>query len=282
MYISKRILYIFVAVLALTLLFTISVLAGNINSPGAPTDPASQMYTLADINNRLNAGTVGVQSTFTEPTSGPGSTMADLNTIMAAAPAVDDTNGAAVADVANGKTFWGLTNGAWGPQTGTLVASANPAPPCFDNTNRYVDCGNGTVHDTVTNLIWLKNANCFGQLTYTMANNAAAGLADAACGLTDGSAAGDWRLPTKAEWEATIARAGALGCTNPNLTNTPGTSCYSVDPQPFTTVQSAGYWSGRSNETSPDFAWFVRLNLGGTFTSNKANVGYVWPVRVGQ
>jgi hypothetical protein len=32
-------------------------------------------------------------------------------------------------------------------------------PPCFDNLNRYVDCGNGTVTgtvtDTVTGLIWL-------------------------------------------------------------------------------------------------------------------------------
>ena len=30
----------------------------------------------------------------------------------------------------------------------------------FDNANRLVDCGNGTVTDTATGLIWLKNANC--------------------------------------------------------------------------------------------------------------------------
>ena len=34
--------------------------------------------------------------------------------------------------------------------------------PCFDNTNRYVDCGNGTVTDTVTGLIWLQDADCLG------------------------------------------------------------------------------------------------------------------------
>jgi hypothetical protein len=27
-----------------------------------------------------------------------------------------------------------------------------PDPPCFDNTNRYVNCGNGTVTDTATGL----------------------------------------------------------------------------------------------------------------------------------
>ena len=32
--------------------------------------------------------------------------------------------------------------------------------PCFDNFNRYVDCGNGTVTDTVTGLIWLQDAAC--------------------------------------------------------------------------------------------------------------------------
>ena len=33
--------------------------------------------------------------------------------------------------------------------------------PCFnDNDNRYQECGNGTVTDTVTGLIWLKKADC--------------------------------------------------------------------------------------------------------------------------
>jgi hypothetical protein len=37
------------------------------------------------------------------------------------------------------------------------------APGCFNNDPaglRFVDCGNGTVQDTQTGLIWLKNANC--------------------------------------------------------------------------------------------------------------------------
>ena len=89
--------------------------------------------------------------------------------------------------------------------------TTHAAPPCFDNANRYVNCGNGTVTDTVTGLIWLQNANCFSEI-YSAANQAAAGLAAGQCGLTDGSSAGDWRLPTKAEWQATIARAVGLAC----------------------------------------------------------------------
>jgi hypothetical protein len=72
--------------------------------------------------------------------------------------------------------------------------TTHPAPPCFDNFNRYVDCGNGTVTDTVTGLIWLKNANCFSIINHSAANQAAAGLAAGQCGLTDGSSAGDERV----------------------------------------------------------------------------------------
>ncbi len=48
----------------------------------------------------------------------------------------------------------------------TIGAARHAAPPCFDDANRYVDCGNGTVTDTVTGLIWLKNANCFSFQNY--------------------------------------------------------------------------------------------------------------------
>ncbi len=172
-----------------------------------------------------------------------------------------------------------LAAGHWG-QTGTFSAGA--VPPCFDNANRYVDCGNGTVTDTVTGLVWLKNANC-NFADYADANAWAATLQNGMCGLTDNSSPGDWRLPTKAEWEATEARAIALGCTNsgsggPALTNTPGTACYSVGPQPFTNVQT-NYISVTSNEVTPSSAWFTDIAFGNLQVEPK-NVGHtVWPVR---
>jgi hypothetical protein len=41
--------------------------------------------------------------------------------------------------------------------------------------------------------------------SWPAANNSAAALTDGQCGLTDGSAAGDWRLQTKAEWEGILS-----------------------------------------------------------------------------
>lgn len=161
-------------------------------------------------------------------------------------------------------------------------------PPCFDNANRYVSCGNGTVTDTVTGLIWLQDANCFGVKTYASANRAAANLKDGRCELTDGSAAGDWRLPTKAELAATIARAvsplGCFGANAPSLTNDPGTDCLQAGPTSFTDVQLAIYWSSSALEPTPPDAWGVDLlngNINNTQLS-KATSHFVWPVRVGQ
>jgi hypothetical protein len=111
-----------VALLALASAFSVfTVWAGDPDSPGGPTSDAAKMYTLEDIYNRLNDGTAAISNTFTEPTDGPGTgTMHDLNEIMGVAPAIDNTNGATETNVLDGKTFWGLTGGQWGPQTGTM------------------------------------------------------------------------------------------------------------------------------------------------------------------
>ncbi|MBF0527283.1 MAG: S8 family serine peptidase, partial [Deltaproteobacteria bacterium] len=62
-------------------------------------------------------------------------------------------------------------------------------------TPRFTDNNDGTVTDNLSGLIWLKNANCFSTQTWTAALVDVNGLANGNCGLTDGSYAGDWRLP---------------------------------------------------------------------------------------
>lgn len=104
------------------------VTAGSLDAPAAPTNAGSAMYTLTDLYNRLNAGTPGAPrpGAFAEPAAGPtAGTGYTLNQIMAAMPTLDNANGAVVADVVAGKTFWGLTGGAWGLRTGTAAAGAN-------------------------------------------------------------------------------------------------------------------------------------------------------------
>lgn len=81
---------------------------------------------------------------------------------------------------------------------GTLqVGVAWPEP-------RFSDDGNGTVTDNLTGLVWLKNANCKGQLSWYEALDMANTLASGTCGLNDGSAAGQWRLPNIVELESLV------------------------------------------------------------------------------
>lgn len=192
-------------------------------------------------------------------------------------------------------TFTGDQNGC--PNGGTILGTANgsvyvcngrdatnPDPPCFDNTRRYVDCGNGTVTDTVTGLIWLQQADCVASSDWANASQAAARLKDGDCNLTDKSAAGDWRLPTKDEWSATIAQAFTLGCynaTGPSLTNDWGTGCLSVGPSSFGGVASDFYWSSTTNASGQTNAWSQYLANSGVYSQAKGASLRVWPVREG-
>ena len=103
--------------------FSGGVLAGDLDSPAPPGHAGSAMYTLEDLYNRLDTGAAGSKraGAFTEPTAGPGPTGHTLDEVMGKMPAVDDINGAGVAEVLAGKTFWGLTSGAWGSRTGNIT-----------------------------------------------------------------------------------------------------------------------------------------------------------------
>ena len=99
---------------------SLSAIAGDLIPPTAPD--ANAMFTLENVYQRLIDGTPGSQQPgFGNPLAGPGSTMYSINQIMEKLPAKDDTNGANPEHVMAGKTYWGLTSGKWGKQTGTMV-----------------------------------------------------------------------------------------------------------------------------------------------------------------
>ncbi len=157
--------------------------------------------------------------------------------------------------------------------------STRAAGPCVDKEKRYVDCGNGTVTDTVTGLIWLKQANCVANATWEDAKKAAANLKNGDCMLTDGSTPGDWRLPTITEWEATMKDAQELKC-QPTLTNDAGNACLSAGPSSFTGADSDYYWSSTAvNATRISFADLDHAHILGSVPTNSLRV---WPVRGGQ
>jgi hypothetical protein len=161
-------------------------------------------------------------------------------------------------------------------------------PGCFNNNPtglRFVDCGNGTVQDTQTGLIWLKNANCLpvGGSNWATAITRAAKLADGttdgtACGLSDGSKAGMWRLPTIAEWQA-LSYAYPSAC-NPSLPAASGSGCYTTGAW-ATGVQSNVYWSSTTGVGYPNYAWWVNLSNGDVNGYIKTITYSVWPVRGG-
>jgi hypothetical protein len=146
------------------------------------------------------------------------------------------------------------------------VASPNP---------RFTDNGDGTITDNLTGLIWLKNANCFGELTWQNAIGFANGLSDGECGLSDGSNNFDWRLPNFKELHSLVH----YGFSNPSLSNTTGRDKWSED-DPFNNVVSNWYWS--STSASADYAWFVSMSNATWDYAYKAEVIYVWPVRGGR
>ena len=144
----------------------------------------------------------------------------------------------------------------------TQAGVASPEP-------RFQDNGNGTITDKMTGLIWLKNANCYSPLNFDTSIQAANELENGKCGLTDGSVAGDWRLPNVVELESLIVHAGLSDSTNWLI------------GQGFTNVGEK-YWSSTTAKDSPDNAWVV--TMGGTVykLDKEANVStYHWPVRGG-
>jgi hypothetical protein len=153
--------------------------------------------------------------------------------------------------------------------------------------------GDGTVTDCRTGMIWLKNANCTdpsggidpnesgGQgLSWYDAMKWAAGLHDGLCGLSDGSSAGDWRLPTITEWMAMVAYA-KKNWTKPVLSNGAGTGQW-TEGDIFNNVQSSLYLSSTMDVYNSILAWAVSMWGGSVGFTHKLVNTYVWPVRGGQ
>jgi uncharacterized protein DUF1566 len=148
-------------------------------------------------------------------------------------------------------------------QDGALQKGVSVSP-------RFTDNGDGTVKDNLTGLVWLKNANCFGQRTWSQALTDANGLASGACSLTDGSVAGAWRLPNARELQSLIN----LQITFPALT--PG--------HPFTGVQSIYTWTSTTYVVPGQQNYGIAVHMGNGYVQPdiKTSPWYVWPVRGGQ
>jgi hypothetical protein len=121
---------------------------------------------------------------------------------------------------------------------------------------RFTDNLNGTITDNLTGLIWLKDANCFGARTWALALSDVNGLNTGECGLTDGSVAGDWRLPNLRELQSLVD----YGQFNPALPL----------GHPFTNFQASFYWSSTTDAGNSGAAWDVVFSIGFNGNSGKS------------
>ena len=175
--------------------------------------------------------------------------------------------------------------------TGSATAQTTGAGGCTDAAQRFVDCGNGTVTDTATGLIWLQFADCLTAADAAEAASAAAALADGQCELTDGSRPGDWRLPTWEELEATVAPAAAAGCGSaavtgllPLMSDADRRKCFQeLEQKGGTLYPAVGSVIYLSNEAGPArVAWLPFIGTGDSSFVGTFGRGFtlrVWPVR---
>lgn len=169
------------------------------------------------------------------------------------------------------------------PWTGQYVTFApgddgsvrSGVPPTFP---RWVDKGDGTVADTVTGLVWLKQADCiYG--SWPEAMNAVGSLAGGQCGLSDGSGAGAWRMPSRSEMLSLSDRMenNHADFFDHTYYYRDGTLFQTAIFRNFAVAQY--YWTATSDEANKREAWTVYSCDFGVYDTPKENVGYTLAVR---
>jgi Protein of unknown function (DUF1566) len=150
---------------------------------------------------------------------------------------------------------------------------------------RFTDHLNGAVTDNLTGLVWLKQSNCFPLMFWKEAIAAARQLASGQCGLTDGSVAGDWRLPNIREFLSLLD----YGFSFPALSNTVGDG-QAMEGNPWVGITQFNvpidpYWTSTFAPESggtPGGAWVMSFVFGQVGFTSQSDQHGVWAVRGGR
>ncbi|MHB1351039.1 MAG: Lcl domain-containing protein [Desulfobulbaceae bacterium] len=125
---------------------------------------------------------------------------------------------------------------------------------------RFTDNADGTLTDNLTGLVWLQDARCPSYQYWTDALTWANTLASGLCGLSDGSVAGDWRLPNILELESLVnvdhnnESCGGSPCATPMAW---------LAAQGFTNTGGGAYTSSTTSTQNPDYAWVIGMSDSG-------------------
>jgi len=149
-----------------------------------------------------------------------------------------------------------------------------PCPPCFFGPveinlpppapppdPRFIDHGNGTVTDTLTSLMWTKDAQLI-PWKYQW-DTAVALCADLVYPASNGY--DDWRLPSVEEFFTLLDYSN----NSPPLPS----------PHPFQNVLPFLYWTSSSYQPIYNHMVYVSMTTGHFYYHCRTAWGYVWPVR---
>lgn len=137
---------------------------------------------------------------------------------------------------------------------------------------RFVDNNDGTVTDKLTNLVWLKKANCINNTKYWQEalDFVSATIFDSQspdpyddCGLKDKSKKGAYRLPNVNELRSLVAWQYSF----PSITDADGRAQCDAGNCVFQGVvylpEGAPYWTSSTSAKNPNDAWVISFSAGG-------------------
>ena len=137
-------------------------------------------------------------------------------------------------------------------------------------TPRYTDNGDGTVTDSLTGLMWLKDAGCLKNRWNDSLNIIVDFNTSPQRYACSGYFANydDWRMPNVKELESMInyETSDAAGWLN---------------SAGFANVKYSSYWSSTTSRKSAAQAWMINMKKSGKLLKNKKSNYYAWPVRGG-
>ena len=143
---------------------------------------------------------------------------------------------------------------------------------------RFIDHHDDTLTDTMTGLVWLKQADCIHG-TWSDALTTISSLATGQCGLSDGSTAGQWRMPNRNELESLADRAQTNMAQYFDYTYTNKDGSTFQAPIFSNYVETQYYWTSTNDAADPSEAWTVYSCDFGVYDISKSAVGYTLAVR---
>ena len=142
---------------------------------------------------------------------------------------------------------------------------------------RFTDHGDGTVKDNLTGLIWLKDADALGRVTWaaglTRVANLNNGTNYSARDYTPGTN-NDWRMPNLME----LASIRDMNYFDPPVSNADKSGPW-VQGNPFYDLKDDVWWSSTTMGENASGAYYMDLGDSAICRKTKSGSSWVWPVR---